>query len=56
MPDLIKINFIKEKETPGTIRFKEVPEGGQPPCVGTLYVKKWFAGDSQALEMTLAEK
>lgn len=33
--------FALEKETKGTFRFKEQPESGQPPVVGTLYVQKW---------------
>ena len=34
-------HFVKEKETRGTIRFKESTSPGVPPVIGTLYVKKW---------------
>ena len=34
------INFEMEKDTPGTRRFKEVPPVGQPPVIGTIYIKK----------------
>ncbi len=33
--------FTKERETRGTIRFKEDSSPGVPPVIGTLYVKKW---------------
>jgi hypothetical protein len=51
------IMFRKEKETKGTIRFKEVPTEGKPPIIGTLYVQKWFAGDatSAAVSIMLAK-
>ena len=43
----LKINFIPEKETKGTIRFKEVgntyDSTGEMPIIGTIYVKKWAA-------------
>jgi hypothetical protein len=38
------LRFRKVKETKNTVKFEEVPEAGQPPAVGTLYVQKWFAG------------
>lgn len=36
----VQINFVFEKETPGTFRFKEVTPEGERPVVATLYVKK----------------
>jgi hypothetical protein len=48
------VMFKKEKETKGTIRFTEVTEKGQPEVIGTLYVKKWFAGDATAVALTVA--
>ena len=44
-PSLV-VEFTYEKETPGTIRFKEVePEDGSRPTIGTLYItKKALAG------------
>jgi hypothetical protein len=35
------IQFQVEKETKNTVKFKEVPEPGQPPVIDTLYVQKW---------------
>lgn len=34
---MVKLNFEFEKETKGTIRFKEISDD---PVVGTLYIKK----------------
>ncbi|WP_205342132.1 hypothetical protein [Denitrificimonas caeni] len=48
--------FEYEKETKNSVRYKEVPEAGTAPIVGTLYVQKWFAGDSKALEVTIDKK
>jgi hypothetical protein len=31
------------RETKGTYRYEEV-EGGQPPVIGTLYIKKYVVG------------
>ena len=50
------VKFEQEKETKNSIRYKEVPDEGQPPIVGTLYVQKWFAGNSQSLEVTIDKK
>jgi len=50
------IKFEFEKETKNSVRFKEVPEEGQPPIVGSLYVQKWYAGSSKTLEVTLSKK
>lgn len=46
--------FEKEKETKGTIRFKEVPEAGKPPVIGTLYVQKWAAGNAERIVVTIS--
>jgi hypothetical protein len=51
-----KIKFEFEKETKNSVRYKEVPEEGQPPIVGSLYVQKWYAGSSKTLEITLTKK
>ena len=45
--------FIFEKETKNTMRFTEQPPSGEPPIIGTLYVQKWFAGDSKELTVTI---
>jgi len=50
------IKFEFEKETKNSVRYKEVPEEGQPPIVGSLYVQKWFAGTSKNIEVTLSKK
>lgn len=47
------IHFEKEKETQNTIRFKEIPEDGKPPILGTLYVQKWAFKDKSKLKVTI---
>lgn len=47
------VRFEVEKETKNSIRYKEIPEEGKPPIVGSLYVQKWFAGKAQALQITI---
>ena len=47
------IKFEIEKETKNSVRFKEVPAEGQAPVVGSLYVQKWFAGNTKTLEVTI---
>jgi hypothetical protein len=51
MPTTIQFEF--EKETKNSVRYKEVPEEGKPPIVGSLYVQKWFAGDTKKMAITL---
>lgn len=50
------VNFEIEKETKNSVRYKEVPEEGQAPIVGTLYLQKWFAGSSQNIQVTIEKK
>ena len=50
------VKFEYEKETKNSVRFKEVPEEGTAPIVGSLYVQKWFAGQSKSLEVTIEKK
>ncbi|GAA0402637.1 hypothetical protein GCM10009133_09200 [Cocleimonas flava] len=50
------VKFEYEKETKNSIRYKEVPEEGTPPIVGSLYVQKWFAGSSKNIEITIDKK
>ena len=47
------VKFKIEKETKHSIRYAEVPETGQPPIIGSLYVQKWFAGAAKELEVTI---
>ncbi len=51
---VVKFNY--EKETKNSVRYKEEPEEGNAPIVGTLYVQKWFAGSSKSLEITIDKK
>lgn len=46
--------FEKEKETKGTVRYKEVPEAGKPPIVGTLYIQKWAASNAEKVKVTIS--
>lgn len=50
------VNFEIEKETKNSIRYKEVPEEGQAPIVGSLYLQKWFAGSSKNIQVTIEKK
>ncbi|WP_299877111.1 hypothetical protein [uncultured Cocleimonas sp.] len=50
------VKFEYEKETKNSIRYKEVPEEGTPPIVGSLYVQKWFAGSCKNIEITIDKK
>ncbi|MEO9654791.1 hypothetical protein [Marinomonas sp.] len=50
------IQFEYEKETKNSVRYKEVPEDGKAPIVGSLYVQKWYAGNSKNLEITIEKK
>jgi IS4 transposase len=45
--------FEREKETKNTVRFQEIPDKGQPPRVGTLYVQKWAVGNAAKLTVTI---
>ncbi len=50
------VKFEIEKETKNSVRYKEVPEEGKAPIVGSLYVQKWFAGSSKTIEVTIEKK
>ncbi|GAB3099528.1 hypothetical protein G8770_03355 [Aestuariicella hydrocarbonica] len=50
------VTFEYEKETKNSVRYKEVPEEGKAPIVGTLYVQKWFAGDAKTLAVSIEKK
>lgn len=47
------VKFEFEKETKNSVRYKEVPTEGKAPIVGSLYVQKWFAGNSKSLQITI---
>jgi hypothetical protein len=36
--------------------YEKEPEEGKAPIMGTLYVQKWFAGDSKNLGITIDKK
>jgi len=50
------VRFEYEKETKNSVRYQEIPEIGQAPIMGTIYVQKWFAGTSKVLELTIEKK
>ena len=50
------LSFEFEKETKNSVRYKEVPEEGKAPIIGSLYVQKWFAGNSKNIELTVTKK
>ena len=50
------VKFEYEKETKNSIRYKEVPDEGTAPIVGSLYIQKWFAGSSKTIEITIDKK
>jgi hypothetical protein len=47
------IKFTFEKSNKNSVRYKEVPEEGMPPILGSVYVQKWFAGDKKNIEITI---
>jgi hypothetical protein len=49
------LEFEREKETKNTVRFQEVPNEGEPPRVGTLYLQKWAVG-SDVTKLTVTIK
>ena len=52
----VTVAFEFEKETKNSVRYKEVPEAGKAPIVGSLYVQKWFAGESKNLTISIDKK
>ena len=48
-----KIKFEFEKENKNSVRYKEIPEDEMPPVIGSIYVQKWFAGNSKHIEVTI---
>jgi len=50
------ITFELEKQNKNSVRYKEIPEEGMPPVIGSIYVQKWFAGNSKNIEVTIAKK
>lgn len=52
----VTVQFEFEKETKNSVRYKEVPEEGKAPIMGTIYVQKWFAGSTKSLAITIDKK
>ena len=52
----MKVRFEREKETKNTVRYQEVTEQGKPPIIGTLYLQKWFAGDTNTITLTIEKE
>ena len=50
------VHFKFETETKNSIRYKEVPEPGKAPIMGSLYVQKWFAGETKEITLTIEKK
>lgn len=50
------IQFTLEKETKNSVRYQEVPAEGQPPIIGSIYVQKWYAGQSKNISITIEKK
>lgn len=50
------IKFEFEKHNKNSTRYKEVPEDGLPPVLGSIYVQKWFAGNSENIEIIIKTK
>jgi hypothetical protein len=49
----INIKFELEKQNKNSVRYKEIPKEGMPPILGSIYVQKWYAGNSKYLEVTI---
>jgi hypothetical protein len=47
------VKFEYEKETKYSVRYKEVPDEGTAPIIGSLYVQKWYAGSSKSISVTI---
>lgn len=52
----VTVNFEFEKETKNSVRYKEVPEEGKAPIVGSIYVQKWFAGTTKNITVSIEKK
>lgn len=51
-----KIKFEIEKSNKHSVRYKEVPKEGMPPIVGSIYIQKWFVGETKEIEITISKK
>jgi hypothetical protein len=39
-----------------SVRYKKVPDDDMPPVIGSIYVQKWFAGESKNIELVITKK
>ena len=51
-----KVKFEFEKQNKNSVRYKELPEEGMPPVIGSIYLQKWFVGTSKNIEITINKK
>lgn len=49
----VELRFTLEKETKNSVRYKEVPEEGKAPVLGSVYVQKWYAGSAKNITITV---
>jgi len=47
------LKFTYKKSTPGTRVYEEDVEEGDKPVVGSLYIKKAYAGEADMVDVTL---
>ena len=47
------LHFNKERETPGTQRYKEQTDPGEPYVIGTMYIRKNFLPSPFPAELTV---
>lgn len=48
--------FVKDKETPNTIRYREEERDDDPPCIRTIYLQKFFVrrlGDPARIKVSV---
>ena len=50
------VTFELEKQNKNSVRYKEAPKDGMPPILGSIYVQKWFSGNSKTIEVTIEKK
>lgn len=51
-----ELSFKYEKETKNKIRYTEVTDGDTPPIIQTIYIPKWYAGNTKNIKITLEEE
>jgi hypothetical protein len=58
MDKTLELSFeLENKETTNNVRFRELPVYGQPPRIGTIYLRKWvweYLDKPTHLKVTLA--